>query len=82
MADSPRPLEELLTALGWNADRFARRLNACAEALGRPERVHPKTPYKWINGQTPRPPWRTLATVVLAQELGRPITFRAREEII
>lgn len=74
MADSPHPLEELLTALGWNADRFARRLNACAEALGRPERVHPKTPYKWINGQTPRPPWRTLATVVLAQELGRPIT--------
>jgi hypothetical protein len=73
MVDSP-PLGELLAALGMSGDRLARRLNACAETLGRPERVHPKTPYKWIKGEVPRAPWRSLAALVLSQEFGRPIT--------
>ncbi len=73
MVDSPA-LGELLASLGMSGDRFARRLNAAAETLGRPERLHPKTPYKWIKGEIPRPPWRSLAALVLSQELSRPIT--------
>jgi hypothetical protein len=65
------PLGELLAALGMSGDRFARRLNTTAEALGRHERVHPKTPYKWIRGEQPRSPWRSLTTIVLGHELGR-----------
>lgn len=72
--DNAPLLGELLAALGMSGDRFARRLNDSAEALGCPERVHPKTPYKWIKGEMPRSPWRSLATLVLSTELGRPIT--------
>lgn len=68
------PLGELLAALGMSGDRFARRLNTTAEALGRHERVHPKTPYKWIRGEQPRSPWRSLTTIVLGHELGRSVT--------
>ncbi|MGH3898575.1 MAG: hypothetical protein ACRDTA_10025 [Pseudonocardiaceae bacterium] len=46
--------------------------------MGRPERVHPKTPYKWIKREIPRSPWRSLAALVLSKELGRPITVTDR----
>lgn len=68
------PLGELLTTLGLRVGQFARRLNSMAEALGRPERLHAKTPYKWIHGEVPRSPWRSLTALFLAQELGRPVT--------
>jgi len=49
---------------------LARRLNSFAALHGRSERVHAKTPYKWLLGDRPRSPWPALVT----GELGRPIT--------
>lgn len=68
------PLKELLATIGMNGERLAGRVNALAETLRLPQRVHPKTPYKWIQGQTPKPPLRSLVVQVLSQELGRTIT--------
>ncbi|MFD0683724.1 hypothetical protein [Actinomadura fibrosa] len=68
------PLGELLAVFGLRADQLARRLNDMSEALGRPERVHTKTPYKWLRGEVPRSPWRSLTALLLEQELGRPIS--------
>lgn len=68
------PLGELLAVFGLRTDQLARRLNDMAEALGRPERVHTKTPYKWLRGEVPRSPWRSLTALLLEQELGRPIS--------
>ncbi|SEG26921.1 hypothetical protein SAMN04489712_104155 [Thermomonospora echinospora] len=78
MADStfqPRtPLAQLMALVGWNGDRLARGLNAFAQAQGRPERLHPKTPYKWVRGETPRSPWRALTAALLSDALQRPVT--------
>jgi tetratricopeptide (TPR) repeat protein len=35
-----------------------------------PRRVDLKTPYKWLRGSTPRPPWPDLTACVLSCELG------------
>jgi hypothetical protein len=35
-----------------------------------PKRVDLKTPYKWLRGSTPRPPWPDLTACVLSCELG------------
>lgn len=68
------PLAGLLGMLGWTAERLARRLNTFAAQQGRPERIHPKTPYKWVAGETPRQPWRALTTAVLTEALHREVT--------
>jgi hypothetical protein len=47
---------------------------AGAALQGRAERVHAKTPYKWLRGDRPRSPWPTLAASLVTGELGRPIT--------
>jgi tetratricopeptide (TPR) repeat protein len=67
-------LADVLAALGWSPERLARRLNAFAEQQGRTERIHPKTPYKWVAGDTPRPPWRALTAALLTEVLHREIT--------
>lgn len=79
-ADSPNslpkdtPLDALLAALGWTPERLARRLNAFTEQQGLPDRIHPKTPYKWVAGDTPRSPWRSLTPALLTEALHREIT--------
>ncbi|MDQ3274325.1 MAG: hypothetical protein M3Q39_04650 [Actinomycetota bacterium] len=71
---SARALAVVLTELGWKPEVLARRLNSFAALQGRVERVHAKTPYKWLRGDRPRPPWPALAAVLMTDELGRPIT--------
>ena len=77
MTDFPpaRPvLAELLAELGWRPEPLARRLNALATAHGRPERLHEKTPYKWLRGERPRTPWPGLVAALLTEGLGREVT--------
>ncbi|MBV9139389.1 MAG: hypothetical protein JO115_00430 [Pseudonocardiales bacterium] len=74
MTDSPNALTGVLTELGWKPEALARRLNNFAALHGRCERMHPKTPYKWLHGDRPRSPWPALLAALLSEELGRPIT--------
>ncbi|WP_285697378.1 hypothetical protein [Actinomadura sp. NBRC 104412] len=67
------PLAGLLGVLGWGPERLARRLNAFAERQGLPDRIHPKTPYKWVAGDIPRPPWRVLTSALLTEATGREV---------
>ncbi|MGH3889238.1 MAG: tetratricopeptide repeat protein [Pseudonocardiaceae bacterium] len=67
-------LAVVLTELGWKPAVLARRLNSFAAVHGRGERVHAKTPYKWLRGDRPRSPWPALTAALLTDELGRPIT--------
>ncbi|MGH3773220.1 MAG: hypothetical protein ACRDRW_17795 [Pseudonocardiaceae bacterium] len=74
MTDSTSALAVVLTELGWKPEVLARRLNSAAALHGRSERVHTKTPYKWLHGDRPRSPWPALTAALLTDELGRPIT--------
>ncbi|MGH4025711.1 MAG: hypothetical protein ACRDRV_14140, partial [Pseudonocardiaceae bacterium] len=64
----------VLTELGWKPETLARRLNSFAALQGRTERVHTKTPYKWLRGDRPRAPWPALVAALLTDEFGRPVT--------
>ncbi|WP_231931388.1 tetratricopeptide repeat protein [Micromonospora echinospora] len=75
MTPSGDAITHLLAEAGWQPEQLARRLNECAERHGRPERLHIKTPYKWKKGDVPRSPWPLLTTVLLAEQLQRPITL-------
>ena len=87
MADSTgtehgTPLAALLAALGWTPERLAHRLNAFAQRNGLPDRIHPKTPYKWVTTtktgkrpQPPRPPWPSLTAALLTEVLRREVTL-------
>jgi hypothetical protein len=61
------PLTGLLGVLGWSPERLARGLNTFAEWQGLPDRIHPKTPYKWAAGDIPRSPWRAVTAAVLTE---------------
>jgi tetratricopeptide (TPR) repeat protein len=67
-------LGDILAQLGWRPEHLAERLNAFAAEQGRVERIHSKTPYKWLRGGQPRSPWPTLTTVVLSETLRRSVT--------
>lgn len=67
-------LATVLTELGWRPETFARRLSQHAVLHGRRDRVHPKTPYKWLAGARPRAPWPDLAAALFTAELDRPVT--------
>ncbi|MBF6289985.1 hypothetical protein [Nocardia cyriacigeorgica] len=67
-------LATLLSELGWRPETLARKLSEYAQLHGRRERVHPKTPYKWLAGALPRAPWPDLAAALLTAELTRPVT--------
>ncbi|MGQ0776858.1 MAG: hypothetical protein ACT4NY_20980 [Pseudonocardiales bacterium] len=71
---STNALTAVLTDLGWTPETLARRLNSFAALHGRAERMHVKTPYKWLLGVQPRSPWPALAAALLTGELGRPTT--------
>jgi hypothetical protein len=70
-------LRAALDELGWKPDSLARRLNLLAASNGRAERVHPKTPYKWLRGEHPHAPWPGLCAALLSEALGRPVAATA-----
>jgi len=76
MTDSPSTggLVGVLTELGWTPEALARRLNNLAVVQGRAERLHTKTPYKWLHGTQPRSPWPAPAAALVTDELGRSIS--------
>ncbi|MGH3852985.1 MAG: hypothetical protein ACRDR6_05695 [Pseudonocardiaceae bacterium] len=74
MTDSTSVFTAVLAELGWKPEVLARKLNNVAALHGRPERIHAKTPYKWLRGDRPRTPWPALTATLLTDELGRPIT--------
>ncbi|MFR9753858.1 hypothetical protein ACL02S_22855 [Nocardia sp. 004] len=63
-----------LKELGWRAETLARKLNEHAALQGCRAHVHEKTPYKWLRGERPRPPWPELISALLSAELARPIS--------
>lgn len=69
----PQALRQALDCLGWRPEHLAERLNTLAGLQGRPERLHAKTPYKWLNGSRPRKPWPTLLTALLDDHLPVPL---------
>lgn len=68
------PLTSILARVGWTPERLGHRLNAFASQQQLRERIHPKTPYKWVAGDVPRPPWRALTTALLTEVSGHEIT--------
>jgi len=67
-------LGELLIQMGWRPEHLAERLNTLAVLHGLPERVHAKTPYKWLRGNRPRRPWSMLVAALLSEHFTQPIT--------
>jgi hypothetical protein len=63
-------LRACLQRASMSPEQFARRLNRYAAQLGSPNRIDPKTPYKWLRGTMPREPWPALAAAILSTELG------------
>jgi hypothetical protein len=68
-----RRLAELLAALRWSPEAFARHLNAFARTNRVDRVIHPKTPYKWLRGVHPQQPWPELVAALLATRAGHPI---------
>ncbi|MGH3936169.1 MAG: hypothetical protein ACRDS1_14530, partial [Pseudonocardiaceae bacterium] len=88
MADVPgvpathSALECYLARCGWTAENLGYHLNAMASSLGLPERMHPKTPRRWVRARPsrarpclPRQPWPGLVCAVLSRKLGEPVTL-------
>ena len=74
MTPAHHPLAALLAELGWRPEQLARQVNALAAGHGRSERIHPKTPYKWLDGAQPRSPWLAFIPLALSEALQREVT--------
>jgi len=70
LAETSIALRALLQRAGLSPEQLARRLNQHAAELGLPNRIDPKTPYKWLRGTVPRPPWPALVAHILSSRLG------------
>lgn len=75
-------LDSCLTRCGWTPENLAHRLNTMARSLGLPDRIHPKTPRRWVRAQhrrtrpcQPRQPWPGLVCALLTRTLGEPVTL-------
>ncbi len=75
-------LECYLARCGWTAENLAYHLNAMARSLSLPERMHPKTPHRWVRARPPRTrpcqprqPWPGRVCAVLSRKLGEPVTL-------
>ena len=73
-APSGAMLADLLARVQWRPEHLAGQLNTLADLHGHPERVHPKTPYKWLRGAQPRRPWPGLTAALLSRHLPTPVT--------
>ncbi|WP_330256911.1 tetratricopeptide repeat protein [Nocardia sp. NBC_00565] len=71
---SESQLAASLGELGWRPETLAHRLVEYAALHGRRDHLHEKTPYKWLNGHRPRPPWPELIAALLTAELSKPIS--------
>jgi hypothetical protein len=67
-------LNSCLTRLGWSAEQFASHLNELARSLRLPDKVHPKTPRRWLQARPPsalpcipRQPWPGLVCALLSR---------------
>ncbi len=69
MTRAGESLRAFVQRAGLSPEQFARRLNKYATELALPNRVDPKTPYKWFRGTVPRQPWPPLIAAVLSAEL-------------
>ncbi|MFI9507311.1 hypothetical protein [Nocardia sp. NPDC052566] len=67
-------LAQALQELNWTSETFAHKLIQYANLHGRSNYLHPKTPYKWVSGHHPRPPWPQLTAELLSAQLRRHIT--------
>jgi hypothetical protein len=68
-------LQQVLADLSWRPEDLAAALNECARRHGRGERLHPKTPHKWVwRGDHPRPPWPGMTAQIVSALLGRLVT--------
>lgn len=74
-ADSGQRFAGVLAAADWSPQALALRLNSFAQANGiTGQRVHPKTPYHWLEGRHPRQPWPELIAILLSTRLQTTIT--------
>lgn len=71
---SESQLAASLEDLGWRPETLAHKLVEYAALHGRRDHLHEKTPYKWLAGHRPRPPWPQLIAALLSAELARPIS--------
>ena len=78
---NPR-LAGYLTRLGWSATQLARHLNELAATLRISDRVHAKTPRRWLYAippcqrpSIPRQPWPGLVCALLAKRLHEQVTL-------
>ncbi|WP_439681558.1 hypothetical protein [Embleya sp. MST-111070] len=76
----PRPnhsLRHLIDQAGWTAESLAVRVNAALTAHADRRPIHLKTPYGWLgNGDVPRSPVDRIVVELLAEALGRPLSYR------
>ncbi|MEU5417828.1 hypothetical protein [Streptomyces sp. NPDC020667] len=72
-------LAHFLRLAGMSPEKLARQVNAVlAELPGNDVRpIHEKTPYGWLNGQTPREPVPDAVALVLAEKTGQPVDVQA-----
>ncbi len=75
-------LHSCLIQLGWSPEQFAGHLNELAHSMRLHDRVHPKTPRRWLKARapsglpcTPRQPWPGLVCALLSRRLHEPITL-------
>lgn len=77
-------LDSFLARAQWTPENLAQRLNALAAKLGLRARMHPKTPRRWIFGNTshpmpcvPREPWPALVCLLLHEQSGESVSPEA-----
>ena len=71
-----------LHRLDWSAEQFAYRLNGLARSLQLADRIHAKTPRRWLKARppallpcVPRQPWPGLVCSLLSRHLHEPVTL-------
>lgn len=60
----------MLAELCWRPEQLARQVDAFAAGHGRSERIHPRTPYKWLGGSQRL----VLIPLALSEALRREVT--------
>lgn len=68
-------LDELLQRAALTPEQLAAAVNARLRSAGlAAHEVHPKTPWKWLRGQTPHPPLPGYVADVLSERVGMTVT--------
>lgn len=77
-------LEACLARCGWSAVNLGHHLNAMARSLCLPDRLHPKSPRRWVKAApprikpcVPRQPWPGLVCALLSRKLGESVTLES-----